>query len=95
MTYNKPRRKIPVRPILVVVDICSFQTIGMGMIRIMRSVRTSEMTKARLSALVLSQYFSIVAALVHQWTISVWHWKANAKKNDSDHRMITAHMARE
>lgn len=37
----------------------------------------------------------MVAALVHQLAISVPHWKAKAKKKDSDHSTITTHSASE
>ena len=95
ITYNKPKRNTPVKPILFVVDICNFQMMGIGMSRIITSVRTSDMTNPRFTALVLSQWALIVAALVHQVAILVPHWKANAKKNDRDHSAITTHTASE
>ena len=86
---------MPHNPAFCGVVICSFHTIGCGMVRIRRSVTTSDTTNPNSMAFVLSQYFSIVSALVQKYLSSVLHWKANANKKDRDHSTVTAHMASE
>lgn len=39
-TYNPPRRKIPITESFCAMGICSFRTIGIGHMRMMKSVRT-------------------------------------------------------
>ena len=46
-TYKPPRRNIPNTPSFCLVDICRFHIKGKGMIKIMRSIRTSETHEAR------------------------------------------------